>query len=104
MLAGVTLADPARLDVRGTVSVGRDVYYRCVNVVLVGDVSWATAFESAQLLSARLRDRGRYRAVSELRDGSSCDRHGLLESVRLPACGPGTILHRDVHIGNFLSR
>ncbi|MGH8187276.1 MAG: bifunctional UDP-N-acetylglucosamine diphosphorylase/glucosamine-1-phosphate N-acetyltransferase GlmU, partial [Steroidobacteraceae bacterium] len=34
MLEGVTLADPARIDVRGEVSVGRDVYID-VNVVMV---------------------------------------------------------------------
>src|SRR5690606_31670265 len=37
MLEGVTVIDPARLDVRGNVSVGRDVLID-VNVVLVGEV------------------------------------------------------------------
>src|SRR6185437_9226158 len=37
MLAGVTLADPARLDVRGTVTHGVDVFID-VNVVFEGDV------------------------------------------------------------------
>jgi bifunctional UDP-N-acetylglucosamine pyrophosphorylase/glucosamine-1-phosphate N-acetyltransferase len=37
MIAGVTLADPARVDVRGTVSVGRDVFID-VNVLLIGTV------------------------------------------------------------------
>src|SRR5262249_11836772 len=37
MIAGVTLADPARLDVRGTVSHGSDVFLD-VNVVLEGNV------------------------------------------------------------------
>ncbi len=37
MLEGVTLADPARIDIRGEVKVGRDVFID-VNVVLVGNV------------------------------------------------------------------
>ncbi|MBR9812919.1 UDP-N-acetylglucosamine diphosphorylase/glucosamine-1-phosphate N-acetyltransferase [bacterium] len=38
LAAGVTLADPARLDVRGVVSAGRDVFID-INAVLEGDVS-----------------------------------------------------------------
>jgi len=37
LAAGVTLADPARIDVRGNVSVGSDVFID-VNAVLIGDV------------------------------------------------------------------
>ena len=37
MLEGVTLADPARIDIRGEVTVGRDVFID-VNAVLVGKV------------------------------------------------------------------
>jgi bifunctional UDP-N-acetylglucosamine pyrophosphorylase/glucosamine-1-phosphate N-acetyltransferase len=37
MLAGVTLADPARIDVRGTLACGRDVFID-VNAVFEGDV------------------------------------------------------------------
>ena len=37
MLAGVTVADPARLDIRGTVKAGQDVFID-VNVVLIGNV------------------------------------------------------------------
>ncbi|MGI9290423.1 MAG: bifunctional UDP-N-acetylglucosamine diphosphorylase/glucosamine-1-phosphate N-acetyltransferase GlmU [Gammaproteobacteria bacterium] len=37
MVAGATLADPARIDVRGTVEVGSDVFID-INAVLIGDV------------------------------------------------------------------
>ena len=37
MLAGVTLADPARIDVRGSLTVGKDVYID-VNSVFIGNV------------------------------------------------------------------
>jgi len=38
MTGGVTLADPSRLDIRGSVSVGRDVFID-VNAILEGEVS-----------------------------------------------------------------
>jgi len=38
MLAGVTVKDPARLDIRGTVQAGRDVIIE-VNVILEGQVT-----------------------------------------------------------------
>src|SRR5882757_6460056 len=40
MLAGATLADPARIDIRGDVQVGRDVFID-INAVLVGNVHLA---------------------------------------------------------------
>ena len=40
MLAGATLADPARIDIRGEVQVGRDVFID-INVVLSGKVALA---------------------------------------------------------------
>jgi N-acetylglucosamine-1-phosphate uridyltransferase (contains nucleotidyltransferase and I-patch acetyltransferase domains) len=39
MLEGVTVADPARLDIRGTVETGQDVFLD-VNVVLIGKVKF----------------------------------------------------------------
>ena len=38
MLAGATLADPARIDIRGAVEVGRDVFID-VNAVFSGRVT-----------------------------------------------------------------
>ncbi len=40
MLAGATLADPARIDIRGEVEVGRDVFID-INAVLIGKVQLA---------------------------------------------------------------
>src|SRR6185369_13402159 len=37
MLSGATLADPTRVDVRGNVTIGKDVFID-VNVVFVGEV------------------------------------------------------------------
>ncbi len=40
MLAGATLADPERIDIRGNIEVGRDVFID-INAVLIGDVRLA---------------------------------------------------------------
>jgi bifunctional UDP-N-acetylglucosamine pyrophosphorylase/glucosamine-1-phosphate N-acetyltransferase len=101
MLAGVTLADPARFDVRGTVTVGRDVYID-VNVVLVGNV--------------KLGDRVRigpncYLKDCEIGAGTELFPNCVMDRAVIgPGCQvgpfarlrPGTVLHQDVHIGNFV--
>ncbi len=101
MLAGVTVADPARLDVRGTVSHGTDVFLD-VNVVLKGHVM--------------LGDGVRVGAGCIIRDsqiGAGCEvfAHCVIEDAVVgPGCligpfarlRPGAQLGRGVHIGNFV--
>jgi bifunctional UDP-N-acetylglucosamine pyrophosphorylase/glucosamine-1-phosphate N-acetyltransferase len=101
MVAGVTLADPARLDVRGEVSVGRDVFLDA-NVLIEGKVS--------------IGDRTRIGPNVVLRDvsiGADCVVHPncvLERSVVGAGCliGPYARLRPDsklgngVHIGNFV--
>lgn len=98
---GVRLADPLRIDVRGTVTAGRDVELD-VDVVLEGRVA--------------LGDEVRIGAFSRLRDvqlapgtvvQSHCDLDGV---VTLGPCTigpfarlrPGTELAAGVHVGNFV--
>jgi bifunctional UDP-N-acetylglucosamine pyrophosphorylase/glucosamine-1-phosphate N-acetyltransferase len=101
MLAGVTLIDPARLDVRGTVTAGRDVQLD-VNVVLEGAVT--------------LGDRVRVGPNCVIRDceiGADTQIFAncvLDHAVIGPSCNvgpfarlrPGAALARAVHIGNFV--
>ncbi|MCM2313232.1 MAG: bifunctional UDP-N-acetylglucosamine diphosphorylase/glucosamine-1-phosphate N-acetyltransferase GlmU [Steroidobacteraceae bacterium] len=101
MLDGVTVADPARLDVRGEVEHGRDVFLD-VNVVLEGRV--------------RLGDRARIGPNVVLRDceiGADTVVHPncvLEKSVVGSQCSigpfarlrPGNRLADGVHIGNFV--
>jgi bifunctional UDP-N-acetylglucosamine pyrophosphorylase/glucosamine-1-phosphate N-acetyltransferase len=101
MLAGVTLLDPARIDVRGEVSAGRDVELD-VNVVLLGRVV--------------LGDRVRIGANCVIRDSSigagtivqpNCviDNAEVGEQCQIGPFSrlrPQAKLHRDVHIGNFV--
>jgi bifunctional UDP-N-acetylglucosamine pyrophosphorylase/glucosamine-1-phosphate N-acetyltransferase len=101
MLEGVTLADPARVDIRGEVTVGRDVFID-VNVVLVGKVS--------------LGDRARIGPNCYLKDcsiGADTELHPncVIDRTSIGArCSigpfarmrPGAELHDEVHIGNFV--
>ena len=60
MLAGATLADPARIDIRGDVEVGRDVFID-VNTVLVGKVHLSARVKVGPNCDhPRLDDRRRY--------------------------------------------
>jgi bifunctional UDP-N-acetylglucosamine pyrophosphorylase/glucosamine-1-phosphate N-acetyltransferase len=101
MLDGATLIDPARVDVRGRVTLGRDVTID-VNVIFEGEV--------------RLGDRVRIGAGCVLRDvdigaDTVVHPHCVLEQATVgPQCQigpfgrlrPGAALGRDVHIGNFV--
>ena len=101
MVAGATLIDPARIDIRGDVSVGRDVFLDA-NVLLEGKVT--------------LGDRVRIGPNVVLRDvtiGADCVIHPnsvLEQSILGTGCiigpyarvRPGSKLGANVHIGNFV--
>ncbi|HEX5694508.1 MAG TPA: DapH/DapD/GlmU-related protein, partial [Arenimonas sp.] len=98
---GVRLADPARLDVRGSVRAGRDVEID-VDVVLEGDVELAEGVRIGPF--CRLRD-------VELGPGcvvnAHCDLEGVVAAVGctlgpFARLRPGTELGEGVHIGNFV--
>ena len=101
MRGGVTLADPARLDIRGRVSAGEDCFID-VNVVLEGDVRLGRGVSIGP--GAVIRD-------SELGDGVRIEPHTLVDGARIGARAsvgpfarirPGTDLGEDVKIGNFV--
>jgi bifunctional UDP-N-acetylglucosamine pyrophosphorylase/glucosamine-1-phosphate N-acetyltransferase len=101
LLDGVALRDPARVDVRGEVTAGRDVEID-VNVILEGRVT--------------LGDGVRIGAHSILRDavieaGVRIEPFSLIDSARVgpnavvgpyARLRPGTELAADVHVGNFV--
>ncbi|MFY2762868.1 bifunctional UDP-N-acetylglucosamine diphosphorylase/glucosamine-1-phosphate N-acetyltransferase GlmU [Arenimonas sp. MALMAid1274] len=101
MLQGARLADPARFDQRGEVSVGSDVQID-VDVVLEGNVWLGDGVRIGPF--CRLRD-------VELAAGTVVNAHCDLEGVLTRgACSigpfarlrPGTDLEEGVHIGNFV--
>ncbi|MBW7901149.1 MAG: bifunctional UDP-N-acetylglucosamine diphosphorylase/glucosamine-1-phosphate N-acetyltransferase GlmU [Rhodocyclaceae bacterium] len=99
--AGVRLADPARLDVRGELACGRDVAID-VNCVFEGRVELAEAVDvgpNCVLKNVRVGAGARIAAFSHLEDavvGPDCV-VGPYARLR-----PGAELGPEVHIGNFV--
>ena len=101
MAQGVTLADPARIDVRGNLSCGRDVEID-VGCVFEGDVSLgdhvrvgaysvirnATIAQGTQIAA--------YTHIDNSEVGANCH-IGPYARLR-----PGSKLHDDAHVGNFV--
>ncbi len=98
---GVTLADPARIDVRGKLTCGRDVEIDvdCIfeGVVNLGDnvrvgaysiIKDATVAKGTQILA--------YSLIDSSKVGANCH-IGPYARLR-----PGTKLHDDAHVGNFV--
>jgi bifunctional UDP-N-acetylglucosamine pyrophosphorylase/glucosamine-1-phosphate N-acetyltransferase len=101
MLAGVTLADPARVDIRGEVTVGRDVFID-VNVVLVGKVHLADRARIGP--NCYLKDCS-IGADTELHPNCVIDRTSIGARCSIGPFArmrPGAELHDEVHIGNFV--
>jgi bifunctional UDP-N-acetylglucosamine pyrophosphorylase/glucosamine-1-phosphate N-acetyltransferase len=98
---GVTLADPARVDVRGELVCGRDVSID-INCIFEGKVSLADEVSIGAhcvLQDVVVRSGTRIEPYSYLVDatiGANC-RIGPYARIR-----PGTNLADDVHIGNFV--
>lgn len=101
MKAGVALADPARIDVRGSLVCGRDVYLD-VNCVFEGEVQLGdnvTVDSHCVIRDARIGD------------GVHVKSHSVIESARIEAgcqigpfarLRPGTSLAQGARIGNFV--
>jgi len=98
---GVTLMDPARLDVRGKLACGRDVVID-VNCVFEGQVQLGDGVQvgaNCVLRNARVAAGTRIDAFTLIDDAQigEANRLGPFSRIR-----PGTILARDVHVGNFV--
>lgn len=101
MAQGVTLRDPARFDLRGEVTVGRDVLID-VNVILEGKVIIEDGVEigpNCLIRNSTLRRGAVVKANShlegaELGEGADC---GPFARLR-----PGAVLGDKAHVGNFV--
>ncbi|MBL8413587.1 MAG: bifunctional UDP-N-acetylglucosamine diphosphorylase/glucosamine-1-phosphate N-acetyltransferase GlmU [Propionivibrio sp.] len=101
MEQGVRLADPARLDVRGELLCGRDVFID-VNCVFEGKVELDEAVEvgpNCVLKNARIGAGTRLAAFTHVEEAvvGPDGRIGPFARLR-----PGAELAEDVHIGNFV--
>ncbi len=101
MMQGVGLADPARLDVRGRLSCGRDVFID-VNCVFEGEVNLGD--------NVRIGSNSVLKNV-EIREGSEVAPFTHIEGAEVGAnckigpyarIRPGTTLAANAHVGNFV--
>ena len=101
MLAGATLADPARIDIRGDVQVGRDVFID-VNAVLIGTVHLASGVKigpNCLIANSKIGE------GTEIFANSMVDNAVVAKNCRIGPFArlrPGTVMHSEVHIGNFV--
>ncbi|HEX2197578.1 MAG TPA: bifunctional UDP-N-acetylglucosamine diphosphorylase/glucosamine-1-phosphate N-acetyltransferase GlmU [Burkholderiales bacterium] len=99
--AGVTLADPDRIDVRGELACGKDVAID-VNCVFEGGVSLGDGVRigpNCVLRNVSVAAGTEILAFSHLEDSEVGARCRLGPYARLR---PGTSLGEDVHVGNFV--
>ncbi|MBI4807935.1 MAG: bifunctional UDP-N-acetylglucosamine diphosphorylase/glucosamine-1-phosphate N-acetyltransferase GlmU [Nitrosomonadales bacterium] len=101
MMQGVTLADPARLDVRGELTCGRDV-----------DIDVGCIFEGEVILGDRVRV-GAYSVIrnASIAQGTQIAPYSHIDASEVGAnchigpyarLRPGSKLHDDAHVGNFV--
>lgn len=101
MAAGVTLLDPARLDIRGQVTSGQDVTLD-VNVVLLGKVKLGNNVSigaGCVIRDCEIGDNVEIKPMSVLEEAFIEDGAIIGPFARLR---PGTRLAADVHIGNYV--
>ncbi len=101
LVAGVTLADPARIDVRGTLECGRDVSID-VNCVFEGQVTLAdnvTIGPNCVIRNASLGAGTRVEAFSHIEGAQVGARVVIGPYARLR---PGASLLDESHVGNFV--
>lgn len=101
MVAGATLADPARIDIRGKVSTGQDVFID-VNAVFEGEVTLGNNVKigpNVQIINSRIGDGTTINAnsVIEHTEISTDCQVGPFARLR-----PGTRLAENAKIGNFV--
>ena len=101
MVQGVTIIDPARIDIRGTVTVGQDVTLD-VNVVLEGDVTLGSDIyigPNCVLRNTIVEDGVQMQAMC-VSDGARIGAKSLVGPYS--RLRPGAQLAGDNHIGNFV--
>ncbi|MDH5516942.1 MAG: bifunctional UDP-N-acetylglucosamine diphosphorylase/glucosamine-1-phosphate N-acetyltransferase GlmU [Gammaproteobacteria bacterium] len=101
MESGVTLADPSRIDIRGNVSVGQDIFID-TNVTLTGDVSIEDFVQIGQ---------GCVISDSSIAAGTIIKPYSVIENARIGAqveigpfarIRPGTEMADGSKVGNFV--
>ncbi|MDH5572139.1 MAG: bifunctional UDP-N-acetylglucosamine diphosphorylase/glucosamine-1-phosphate N-acetyltransferase GlmU [Gammaproteobacteria bacterium] len=101
MAAGVTVIDPARLDIRGEVSIAQDVILD-INVVLVGKVKIG---EGVYVGPGCVIKDSVIEAGTQIQPMSVIEQAHIGEDAKIGPFArirPGTVLAASTHIGNFV--
>ncbi|TMP85971.1 UDP-N-acetylglucosamine diphosphorylase/glucosamine-1-phosphate N-acetyltransferase [Pseudoalteromonas ruthenica] len=101
MINGASLVDPARIDVRGTVTTGQDVHID-VNVIFEGQVELGDDVvigPNCVLKDCKIGDGVVIKANTLIEDASVAAKCTLGPYARLR---PGAVMEEDSHIGNFV--
>lgn len=101
LLAGVTIIDPSRFDIRGKVSHGKDVHID-VNVILEGEVKLGNNVKigaGCVLKNCEIGDNVEIKPYSVIEDAIVGAKSAIGPFSRLR---PGAELAEETHIGNFV--
>ena len=101
MREGVTLADPARFDLRGELTVGEDIFID-INVVIAGEVNIeksVTIGPNCVIRDSRIGEGANIAANCVIDNAVIGKRNRVGPFARIR---PGSRLDEDVHIGNFV--
>ena len=101
MTAGATLADPARIDVRGQLTIGEDIFID-INCVFIGDVSIAddvTIGPNCVIENSTIGAGTVIKANSVLENATVAEQCDIGPFARLR---PGTVLANQAKVGNFV--
>jgi bifunctional UDP-N-acetylglucosamine pyrophosphorylase/glucosamine-1-phosphate N-acetyltransferase len=101
MRQGVTIIDPARLDIRGEVDIAQDVTLD-INVILEGDVSideGSTIGANCILRDVKIGKHVEIKANSVI-EGATIGAESIIGPFA--RIRPGTVLAANTHIGNFV--
>lgn len=101
MRQGVTIKDPARLDIRGDVKMGRDVVID-INVILEGNVvigDECIIGPNTILRNVKLGNQIHIKENTVIEDAQIANQCIIGPFARIR---PGTVLSDNVHIGNFV--
>lgn len=101
LLAGVTIADPQRFDLRGSIQASQDIFID-VNVVLEGEIvigKGSSIGANCVLRNVRIGNDVQVKANSVIEDAEIANGCHIGPFARIR---PGTKLAEQVHIGNFV--
>ncbi|HEB26841.1 MAG TPA: UDP-N-acetylglucosamine diphosphorylase/glucosamine-1-phosphate N-acetyltransferase, partial [Porticoccus sp.] len=101
MLEGATLADPSRIDVRGKLTIGQDIFID-INCVFIGDVSIA---DDVSIGPNCVIENSTIGAGSVIKANSILEQATLAEQCDIGPFArlrPGSVLAKKAKVGNFV--